>query len=97
MSLTKEEVHDIALEVVHECRTEVNDEIKQLHKADAENAWSEEKAKKIAAEAADLAVKQITTEFYAGVGKKTVTAIGASIVVVVIMAKDYLKSLIGIK
>ena len=97
MTITKEEARDIALEVVTQCRTEVNDEIVKLHKADAENAWSEEKAQMIAEKAANLAVKHITTEFYAGVGKKTVTAIGASVVVVVIMAKDYLKSLLGIK
>lgn len=97
MNITKEEAHNIAIEVVRECRADVDKELLKLHEADRDNAWSEEKAKKIAEQAAELAVKQITNDFYAGVGKKTVTMIGASVVATVILMRDYLKSLIGIK
>ena len=97
MTITKDEAKTIAEEVVRECRADVDKEILKLHLADHENAWSEEKAKKIAEQAADLAVKQITNDFYAGVGKKTVTMIGASVVATVILMRDYFKSLIGMK
>ena len=97
MALTRDEVHAIAIEVVRECRSDVDDEIKKLHEADHNNAWTEEKAKQIAEQAAELAVKQITNDFYAGVGKKTVTMIGASVVATVILTRDYIKSLIGMK
>ena len=97
MNISREEAHAIAIEVVRECRSDVDEEIKKLHEADRDNAWSEEKAKKIAEHAAELAVKQITNDFYAGVGKKTVTMIGASVVATVILTRDYLKSLIGLK
>lgn len=95
--ITRDEAHAIAIEVVRECRNDVDDEIKKLHEADRNNAWTEEKAKNIAEKAAELAVKQITNDFYAGVGKKTVTMIGASVVATVILTRDYIKSLIGMK
>ena len=95
--ITRDEAHAIAIEVVRECRNDVDDEIKKLHEADRNLAWTEEKAKTIAEQAAQLAVKQITNDFYAGVGKKTVTMIGASVVATVILTRDYLKSLIGMK
>lgn len=82
---------------MRECRTDVDKEILKLHEADRDNAWTEAKAKLIAEEAAELAVKQITTQFYAGVGKKTVTAIGAATVATIILARDYLKGLVGLK
>jgi hypothetical protein len=97
MNITKEEAHTIALEVVRECRSDVDEEIRKLHEADRNNAWTEAKAKTIAEQAAQLAVKQITNDFYAGVGKKTVTMIGASVVATVILTRDYLKSMIGMK
>lgn len=97
MTISREEAHAIAIEVVRECRTDVDEEIKKLHQADHENAWTEDKAKRIAAEAASLAVDKITNDFYAGVGKKTVTMIGASVVATVILMRDYFKSLIGLK
>ena len=95
--ITRDEAKAIAVEVVRDCRIDVDEELRKLHQADNDNAWTEDKAKKIATEAAELAVKQITENFYMGVGKKTVAVIGASVVAAVLLAKDSLKSWLGIK
>lgn len=95
--ITRDEAQAIAVAVVKECRLDVDEELKKLHQADKDNAWSEDKARMIAEHAAELAVKQITENFYMGVGKKTIAIIGAAVVAVVILAKDNLKALVGMK
>jgi hypothetical protein len=97
LTLTKEEVHSIAVEVVTACRKDVDLEILKLHTADKENAWTEQRAEDIAEKAARMAVKQITDNFYMSVGKKTIITIGAITVGVIIMAKDFLKSALGLR
>lgn len=95
--ITREEAQGIAEAVVKQCRIDIDAEIAKLHKADNDNAWTEERATDIAKKAAALAVKQITDDFYVGVGKKTIAAIGAAVVASVILARDYIKTLVGLK
>ena len=90
MAITKEEVKEIAEEAITVCRREVDKELIHLHEQDKENAWTEERARELAAEAAKIAVKNITDQFYLSVGKKTVTAIGVLVVAAVIFVREQL-------
>lgn len=92
--ITKDDVHEIARQVVRECREEVNHEIKAVK---SEVAWTEERAQKVATMAAEIAVKQITDNFYLSVGRKTIATIGAMVVVGLIAFKDNLKTIAGMK
>ncbi len=93
--LTKEEAQTIVESAVAVCRREVDHELATLHQQDQLNAWTEERATAIAKQAADMAVKQITDNFYMSVGKKTVATIGAMTVVSIIAFRDYIKRLFG--
>jgi len=97
MTITREEARTIAQEVVGECRAGVDDELRKLHEQDKANAWTEERATKIATDAANMAVRQITDRFYMSVGKKTVATIGVLVVGGVIFVKDEAKRWIGWK
>ena len=97
MTITREEVHDIAVDAVSVVRGEIEKELGDIRLKMAHNAWSEQRAREVATIAAEIAVKQITDQFYMSVGKKTVAAIGATVVVSVVMFRDYLKDLIGMK
>lgn len=96
MTITKEEAREIATEVVQQCRKDVDDEIVKLHQADKDNAWTEDKAKKIAADAADLAVKQITEQFYMSVGKRTVAVIGAAVIAASMLISETVRKWFGL-
>jgi len=91
MAITKEEVREITEEAISLCRREVDQELMRLHKQDLDNAWTEERAELLANRAADRAVDKITNNFYTSVGKKTVAAIGATVVVMVIFLQDEAK------
>jgi hypothetical protein len=88
MTLSREDVKQIAEQTVQGCKTEIDSEIQRLHAADAANAWTEDKAKKIAESAADLAVKRITDNFYMSVGKKTIATVGAIVVGLVFFLRE---------
>lgn len=92
--ITKEEVHEIAMQVVKGCREEVDKEIKSVK---SEVAWTEERAQEVATKAAAIAVKQITDNFYLSVGRKTIATIGAMVVVGLITFKDNLKTIVGMR
>lgn len=91
MAMTKDEVHNIAAEIVASCRADVNKEIKELRDTDKQNAWTETRAKEIAAEAASLAVRQITDNFYLSIGKKTVASVGVVSVAVVFWFQEHIQ------
>lgn len=97
MAVTKEDVKEITEEAIAVCRREVDKELMRLHEQDRENAWTEERAKKIATEAAAMAVKQITDQFYMSVGKRTVATIGVLVIGAAIFLRDEFKRLIGLK
>lgn len=97
MAITKEEVKEITAEAINACRREVDKELIRLHEQDRENAWTEERAKTIAAEAAAIAVRQITDQFYMSVGKRTVATIGVLVIGAAIFFRDEFKRLIGLK
>lgn len=84
MAVTKEEV----AEAILLCRREVDKELMKLHEQDRANAWTEERATAVAKQAADLAVKHITDQFYMTVGKRTIATIGVIVVVTFITFKD---------
>lgn len=67
-------------ELIEACRREVDAELDKIKERVEQGAWTEERAKKVAAEAANLAVAQITNNFYMSVGKRTVAVIGALVV-----------------
>lgn len=77
MAVTKEEV----AEAILLCRRQIDEELIRLHEQDRANAWTQERANKVAEQAADLAVKKITDQIYMGVGKKTITTIGALVII----------------
>jgi hypothetical protein len=93
--IDKETAHAVALEVVRECRTDVDREIKAVRELAEKNHLSEERATEIAKLAADMAVKQITDNFYMGVGKKTMVVIGATIVVMWDQLREGIKKALG--
>jgi len=95
--ITKEETQKVVSEAIAACRLDVDRELTKLHEQDMKNAWTEERATEIAKKAADMAVKQITDNFYMSVGKKTVATIGAMTVVGIIAFRDFLKRLVGIE
>ena len=65
---------------IEQCRAEVDRRIDELSETVENGLWTEERAKKIAEQAADQAVRQITENFYMGVGRRTVAIIGATVV-----------------
>jgi hypothetical protein len=65
---------------IEQCRAEVDRRIDELSETVEKGLWTEERAKKIAEQAADQAVRQITENFYMGVGRRTVAIIGALVV-----------------
>lgn len=65
---------------IEQCRAEVDRRIDELSETVEKGLWTEERAKKIAEQAADQAVRQITENFYMGVGRRTVAIIGATVV-----------------
>lgn len=94
--LTPEETKNLVETAIAVCRRDVDEELIKLHAQDRANAWTEERATEIAKKAADLAVKQITENFYMSVGKKTVATVGAMVVVSVIAMREYIKKKLGI-
>lgn len=97
MALTKDDVKEITAEAISVCRREVDRELLKLHEQDRANAWTEERARTIAAEAAAMAVKQITDQFYLSVGKRTIATIGVLVIGAAIFLRDEFKRVIGAK
>ena len=62
---------------IEQCRAEVDRRIDELSETVERGLWTEDRAQKIAEQAAERAVRQITENFYMGVGRKTVAIIGA--------------------
>ena len=91
--LTREDMQD-AIEI---CRREVDKELIALHEQDRANAWTEDRACKLAEQAANMAVKQITDGFYASVGRKTVMIIGGTIVAMVFIMREAASKWMGLK
>ena len=65
---------------IEQCRAEVDRRIDELSETVERGLWTEERAKKIAEQAANQAVRQITDNFYMSVGKRTVAIVGALVV-----------------
>ncbi len=90
--ITREEAKEIAEQVVSGCRIQVDGELARLK----EGMWTEERAKRIAQEAgemaAGLAVQRITDNVYMSIGKKTVVVLGATVVTLIIFLKEELKA-----
>jgi len=95
MAVSREEARLIAEDVVRACRSEIDHEIRKLHDHDIENAWTEERAKQIAEEAASIAVTRITQNFYMSVGKKFIATVGVTVVALVYYLKDEVTRWIG--
>lgn len=90
--LTEEEVREIAREVVKECHSAVDEEIQALR----DKTWSEEKAIKLAELAATAALSRMAKDFYASVGKKTMTVIGIAVVTLSMASDKARDTIIGL-
>jgi hypothetical protein len=102
MTIDRTEVREIAEAVVERCKHDVNKQI-------TEHLWTEEKAKKIAEDAArmaaqmaaepaaELAVQKITNNFYMSIGKKTFVVTGALVVGYILMIRDELRTWFGMR
>lgn len=77
-------------ELVYQCRAEIDAELHKLHEQDRANAWTEYRAKEVAEEAAKIAVKTITDQFYMSVGKKTIATIGVMVIAAGIFLREHL-------
>ena len=86
--ITRDEAKLIATEVTNQCRLEVDAKLDKMH----EGLWTEARAKSIAEEAADIAVRKITDGFYMSIGKKVVTTVGATFVILFIFFKEEIVS-----
>ena len=76
-------------DAIEACRAEVDARINELTAVVENGLWTEERAKKIAEQAADQAVRQITDNFYMSVGKRTVAIIGALVVGLALWLHDF--------
>lgn len=65
---------------IDKCRREVDVEIEKIREDLRKAAWTEERAKIVAEDAAKIAVDRITNNFYMSVGRRTVAIIGALVV-----------------
>lgn len=97
MTISREEAHEIAHQVVSECRANVDAELLKLHQADRDNAWTEEKATAIANQAAAMAADKIWNDVYISVGKKTLAVVGATVIASIILLKESVRKWLGLE
>ncbi len=77
MPLPDDDAHAIALQLVRECRSEVDGELRAIHDRITENAWTPERAERLAEDVLVRAIPRIEdrmmTKLKIGVGEATLT------------------------